>query len=478
MKLKQHDISVLEDHERVFFINSLSGFKSANLVGTTDSSQHSNLAIVSSVVHLGSNPPLLGMMMRPSSAVKGTLKNILETGVYTLNHVNSDIYKQAHQASARYDEEVSEFDEVGLTEQWEDGFTAPFVQESHIKIGMKFRERHSLEINGTEFIIGEIVSIEIPDDVIAEDGFVSLEKAGTLAISSLDTYHSTNTLASLSYAKPDKEITTVHRTTSNLAIASNLSIISTRNAPVEKPQSVLVLAASGGIGHAYCENIIAQYPDVQLIRMARNINTLSPLKGNIVDIEVDLCDDTSIEKSIDRAMSALPDAKKIDWVFIASGWLHDESTKPEKTYRSLEREHLLRSYNINAVGPALFVSRLLNKVEKKHPIKIGILSARVGSISDNRLGGWHSYRASKSALHMLIKNIAIEGNNSRKAITIVGLQPGTTDTALSAPFQRGLTAEQLQTPDFTAKHLIKVMSVLELKDSGKLFDLKGVPFEP
>ena len=194
MKLKHHDISVLEDHERVFFINSLSGFKSANLVGTTDTSQHSNLAIVSSVVHLGSNPPLLGMMMRPSSAVKGTLKNILETGVYTLNHVNSDIYKQAHQASARYDEEVSEFEEVGLSEQWQDGFNAPFVQESHIKMGMKFRERHSLDINGTEFIIGEIVSIEIPDDVIAEDGFVSLEKAGTLAISSLDTYHSTNTI--------------------------------------------------------------------------------------------------------------------------------------------------------------------------------------------------------------------------------------------------------------------------------------------
>ena len=472
MKLKQYDITVLEDHERVFFINSLSGFKSANLIGTADASKHSNLAMVSSVVHLGANPPLLGMVMRPNSDVRGTLKNILDTGVYTLNHVNSDIHKQAHQTSARYDEHVSEFDEVGLSEQWEDGFNAPFVQESHIKIGMKFRERHSLDINGTEFIIGEIVSIEIPDEVIAEDGFVSLEKAGTLAVSSLDTYHSTQILASLSYAKPDKKISALSR------ITTPVSIISTRNTPVEKPQCVLVLAASGGIGQAYCENIIAEYPDVQLIRMARNINKLLPLKGNIIDIEIDLCDDDSIEKSIDLAMSALPDTKKIDWVFIASGWLHDESTKPEKTYRSLEREHLLRSYNINAVGPALFVSRLLNKVEKKHPIKIGILSARVGSISDNRLGGWHAYRASKSALHMLIKNIAIEGKNSRKPITIVGLQPGTTDTALSASFQRGLTEEQLQTPDFTAKHLIKVMNVLNLNDSGKLFDLKGVPFEP
>ena len=146
MKLKQNDIAVLEDHERVFFINSLSGFKSANLVGTADKSQLSNLAMVSSVVHLGANPPLLGMVMRPNSPVRGTLKNILDTGVYTLNHVNLDIHEQAHQASARYDEDVSEFDEVGLTEQWQDGFHAPFVQESHIKMGMKFRERHTLSL--------------------------------------------------------------------------------------------------------------------------------------------------------------------------------------------------------------------------------------------------------------------------------------------------------------------------------------------
>tara|TARA_B100001063_G_scaffold117122_1_gene109361 strand:- start:34 stop:684 length:651 start_codon:yes stop_codon:yes gene_type:complete len=212
MKLKQQDISVLEDHERVFFINSLSGFKSANLIGTADSGKNSNLAMVSSVVHLGANPPLLGMIMRPNSVLRGTLKNILDTGVYTINHVNIDILEQAHQTSARYDENVSEFDEVALSEQWEDNFNAPFVQESHIKIGMRFREQHSLDINSTEFIIGEIVSIEMPDEVIAEDGFISLEKAGTLAVSSLDTYHSTQTIASLSYAKPDKEVSILKRT--------------------------------------------------------------------------------------------------------------------------------------------------------------------------------------------------------------------------------------------------------------------------
>jgi NAD(P)-dependent dehydrogenase (short-subunit alcohol dehydrogenase family)/flavin reductase (DIM6/NTAB) family NADH-FMN oxidoreductase RutF len=469
MKLTKHNISALETKQRVLFINSLSGFKSANLVGTADANRQSNLAIVSSVVHLGANPPLLGMVMRPHTVPRGSLENILNTGVYTLSHVNQDIYQQAHQTSARYPDDVSEFDEVGLTEQWEDGFAAPFVAESRIKLGMQFRERHTLDINGTEFVIGEIVSIEMPDEIVSDDGFVSLEKAGTVAVSSLDTYHSTNTLASLSYAKPDRQTTLLNRDH-----GGSLSIVQSRTGSGSDPKCVLVVAASGGIGEAYCKNIIAQFPDAQLIRMARNTKALPPLGSNVVDIEVDLGDD----QSIDNAITALPENTSIDWVFVASGWLHDEQMKPEKTYRRLTREQMLHSYNINAVGPTLFISRLLGKVDKKQPLKIGVLSARVGSVSDNRLGGWHSYRASKSALHMLIKNIAIECRNVRKTITIVGLQPGTTDTALSAPYQKGLTEAQLQTPEFTANNLIKVMNALESDDSGKLFDFKGVPFQP
>jgi len=469
MKLTKDNITALETHERVLFINSLSGFKSVNLVGTADALKHSNLSIVSSVVHLGASPPLLGMVMRPHTVSRGTLENILEVGFYTLNHVHEGMYKQAHQTSARYPEDVSEFDEVGFTEQWEDGLDAPFVKQSRIKMGMKFREKHTLDINGTEFVIGEIISIEMADEFVANDGFVSLEKAGTVAVSSLDTYHSTNTLASLSYAKPEDPVKVLNRYN-----AASLSIVENRESADSDPKCVLVIAASGGIGEAYCESIIDQFPDVQLIRMARDLDALTSLGANVLDIQIDLSDDDSI----DQAISALPQDSPIDWVFVASGWLHDEQMKPEKTYRNLTRKQFLHSYNINAVGPAIFISRLLAKVDKKHPLKIGVLSARVGSVSDNRLGGWHSYRASKSALHMLIKNIAIECNNSRKPITIVGLQPGTTDTALSAPFQKNLTAAQLQTPEFTAQHLIKVMNVLEKEDSGKLFDFEGFPFEP
>ena len=211
MKLNKQQIEAKDDRQRVLFINSLSGFKSANLVGTANKDKHSNLAIISSVVHLGANPALLGMVMRPHSVPRGTLENILNTGVYTLNHVHAEIYQQAHQTSARYPEDVSEFDAVGLEEQWEDGFAAPFVKESHIKLGMQLREQHHLAINGTEFIIGEIVSIEVPDELVAEDGFISLEKANTVAVSSLDTYHSTNLLGHLSYAKPDLDLSFLER---------------------------------------------------------------------------------------------------------------------------------------------------------------------------------------------------------------------------------------------------------------------------
>ncbi len=211
MKLVREDIISLEPRKRALFINSLSGFKSANLVGTADTHGRTNLAIVSSVVHLGSDPALLAMIMRPHTVPRGTLENISETGIYTINHVNLDIYQQAHQTSARYPDDISEFNEVGLTEQWEPNFIAPFVKESAIKMGMKFRERHHLKINGTELIIGEIQSVDFPEEYWSQDGFLDLEKSQSVALSSLDTYHQTQKLESLSYAKPNLPLTKLNR---------------------------------------------------------------------------------------------------------------------------------------------------------------------------------------------------------------------------------------------------------------------------
>ncbi|MGB0866877.1 MAG: SDR family NAD(P)-dependent oxidoreductase [Granulosicoccaceae bacterium] len=458
MKLGQRDIEALSDRFRVLFINSLSGFKSANLVGTVGESGKSNLAIVSSVVHLGANPALVGMVMRPHTVPRGTLENILATGVYTLNHVHSGIIEQAHQSSARYPEGVSEFDQVGLQEQWDDGFAAPFVQESRIKLGIEFREKHAFDINRTTFVIGEIVSVELPEELLADDGFVSLEKAGTVAVSSLDSYHQTQILGHLSYAKPDKWVTRLSRPASQ----------------GQKPRGVLVVGASGGIGQALCKHLLDINPSLQLVRMARKLEKLLPLHGDVTDIALDLsCDD-----SIALAMQALSPDIHFDWIFVASGWLHDSDTNPEKTFKSLERDHLHYAFDVNAVGPALLLKQLLLRSDKKRTMTVGVFSARVGSISDNRLGGWHSYRSSKAALNMLLKNLAIECRNTGRPIKIVGLQPGTTDTALSAPFQKGLSEGQLNSPDYVAVQLIKVMDVLEPQDSGKLFDFEGLPFEP
>ena len=240
------------------------------------------------------------------------------------------------------------------------------------------------------------------------------------------------------------------------------------------PRKVLVAGASGGIGQAFCQQLAAQFPDIHLIRLARDTDALLPLSIATQDISFDLTD----EASMISALQALPAKAEIDWVFIATGWLHDNTTQPEKTWRNLEADHLLRAFTLNTIGPALLVKHLLATLNPKHPTTIGVLSARVGSISDNRLGGWHSYRASKAALNMLIKNFAIECNRMKRPTIIVGLQPGTTATALSAPFQRNVPPEHLQTTEFTAKHLLNVMQTLQLSDSGQLFDFKGLPFAP
>jgi len=203
MQLKTEQIEALDDRYRALFINALSGFKSANLIASCDNSKNTNLAIFTSVFHIGSNPPLLGMISRPHSVTRDTLENILETQHYTINHVNESICQQAHQTSARYDKEISEFQATGLSEQWHDSFPAPFVKESRIQLGMQLREHHQLAINNTVMIIGEITYINIKDDIVHQDGYVDIARAGSVAVSSLDSYHRTELITKLSYAKPN-----------------------------------------------------------------------------------------------------------------------------------------------------------------------------------------------------------------------------------------------------------------------------------
>jgi len=200
--LSNAQIMDMEQRKRAQLINSISGFRSVALIGTIDTQGQTNLAIFSSIVHLGSNPPLLGFIMRPDSVERHTLSNIMETGCYTINHINSSMYEKAHQTSARYPKNVSEFDAAQLTPQYKDDFMAPFVKESHIQIGMEFKERIDISINQTSMIIGEIKFVHYPANCLLEDGFIDIEKAGTITSAGLDSYHTTQLLQRLQYAKP------------------------------------------------------------------------------------------------------------------------------------------------------------------------------------------------------------------------------------------------------------------------------------
>jgi flavin reductase (DIM6/NTAB) family NADH-FMN oxidoreductase RutF len=202
-------LNAMEKQIRVHLINSLGGFKSVSLVGTADQNGNSNLAIFSSFFHVGANPPLVGLIFRPSPLERDTLRNMIETGFYTINHINETIYEQAHQTSARYEKGISEFEITGLTTEYKNDFFAPFVAESKVQLGIEFKEKLEISINNTTLIIGEIVQIYVPENCMYDDGFIDLEKANTITCSGLDSYHKTIQLDRLSYAKPDKPLTSL-----------------------------------------------------------------------------------------------------------------------------------------------------------------------------------------------------------------------------------------------------------------------------
>ena len=200
--LTYSQIMEMEQRKRAQLINSVGGFKSVCLIGTANDEGQTNLAIFNSIVHIGANPPYIAFVMRPDTVERHSLSNILATGFYTINHLNTTIYKQGHQTSAKYAKEVSEFDATGLTPSYKNNFKAPFVEESHIQLGVEFKERVHLTINNTLLIIGEIKEMYFPENCLQDDGYIDIEKAGTIACSGLDSYHFTKCLERLPYAKP------------------------------------------------------------------------------------------------------------------------------------------------------------------------------------------------------------------------------------------------------------------------------------
>lgn len=204
MHITKEDVQAMNRIDRLNLINSLSGIKPANLIGTVDAEGNENLAIFSSVVHLGSNPPLFGFILRPRGEVRRhTHENIVATGVYTINFVHTQFIKEAHYTSIKADESTSEFDLSGLTTEYLADFQAPFVKESSIKLGMTFHQEVPIEANGTSLIIGKVEHILLPDGSMADGGHLDLGAYQVAGISGLNTYYSLQKEARYPYVQDD-----------------------------------------------------------------------------------------------------------------------------------------------------------------------------------------------------------------------------------------------------------------------------------
>jgi len=224
------------------------------------------------------------------------------------------------------------------------------------------------------------------------------------------------------------------------------------------PQNIVILGAAGAIGSAFTNLLSQKYPNASLLAFSRNgehsINYSS-------------------EDSIAEAAELAAKEKSLDLVIVANGILHEETLIPEKSLRDLSAEKFHRVFEVNTITPALIAKYFLPKLNKEKLSVFSALSARVGSISDNQLGGWYAYRASKAALNMIIKNAAIEVGRRNKHAIIVGLHPGTVDSDLSKPFQGNVADEQLFTPEYSAEKLLAVLENLSVEQTGKCFAWDG-----
>lgn len=208
--LKHFTNTDIESLDRVFrlnLMNSITGYKPAALIGSKSPEGQPNLAIFSSVVHLGSNPGLIGFIMRPTTVPRNTYSNICDTKYYTINHVHEDFIEQAHYSSAKFDENTSEFEACNLPEEYLNDFFAPYVKNSQLKIGMELVETIDIKANGTILVIGKVIDLHIAESCIQENGRLKLEELKTVAISGLNKYNTVSEIAEFPYARV-KEVPT------------------------------------------------------------------------------------------------------------------------------------------------------------------------------------------------------------------------------------------------------------------------------
>ena len=196
------DIDSLDKIFRINLINSCSGFKSANLLGSISKEGITNVAVFSSVTHLGSNPPTLGFILRPTTVPRNTHKNLKETGIFTINHIYEDIIEDAHHTSAKYPDDISEFDMTNLEEEYKGEFKAPFVKGAPVQMSMKFIEEIYVPSNDVMLIVSQIQELYIKDELLQKDGLINLSKGNIATINGLDTYAIPKFKKQLSYQRP------------------------------------------------------------------------------------------------------------------------------------------------------------------------------------------------------------------------------------------------------------------------------------
>lgn len=204
--ITSHDIEKMEKIFRLNLINSSTGYKSANLIATKSKSGNPNVAVFSSVTHMGSNPAMLGFVTRPLSVSRNTYDNIKNTSYFTVNHIHQKMIEQAHQTAAKYDEEISEFHKTGLSEEYLDNFHAPYVKQSEIKLGCKYLNEYEIKENDTLLVVAAIEHIYFEEDIQMPDGWLRLDDAGTVAVNGLDGYSLPSLLDRFHYARPGKEV--------------------------------------------------------------------------------------------------------------------------------------------------------------------------------------------------------------------------------------------------------------------------------
>ena len=195
-------IDQLEHLYKINLINSVTGFKAANLIGTKSKNGKPNVAVFSSLVHYGSAPPILGFVLRPTTVRRNTYDNIKDTGYFTVNHIHKEIIEDAHHTSAKYPSDISEFDKTLLEEEYLNEFYAPFVKNSPVKIGLKYLEEYHIKANNTILVLGEILDLYVEERLVGDDGFVNLSKAKVATINGLDSYSIPETNQRLPYQRP------------------------------------------------------------------------------------------------------------------------------------------------------------------------------------------------------------------------------------------------------------------------------------